>query len=84
MIVARSKLDGSPEHQQLLLAKIKSYLAQLNTPEFQAEFGHPRSDQVDIVLSCSEPPHPIIVQLINKSKPWVEENSARLALQIRG
>ena len=82
VIVASSKLDGSPEHQKLLLDKIESYLAQLNTSEFQAEFSHPRPDQVNIVLICSEPPHPIIVQLIDKSKPWVEENNARLTLQI--
>jgi hypothetical protein len=84
VIVASSKLDGSAEHQKLLLAKIESYLAQLNTPEFQTEFSHPRPEQVNIVLSCSEPPDPIILELIEKSKPWVEENNARLAVQLSG
>jgi len=81
IIVASSKLHGSPEHQRLLLAKIKSYLAQLNTPEFQTEFNHPRPDQVTIVLSYSETPDPVILQLIEKSKPWVEENNARLIVR---
>jgi hypothetical protein len=84
VIVTSSKLEGSPGHQRLLLAKIESYLAQLNTPEFQAEFNHPRPDQVNIILDCSAPPHPIILQLIEKSKPWVEENKARLAVRTAG
>jgi hypothetical protein len=84
VIVASSKLDGSPEHQRLLLAKIESYLAQVNTPAFQAEFSHPRPDQVTIVLSCSEPADPIILQLIEKSKQWVEENNARVAIRPAG
>jgi|SRR5688572_14512035 len=81
VIVASSKLDGSPEHQRLLLAKIESYLAQLNTPGFQAEFNHPRPEQVNIILSCNEAPDPIVLQLVEKSKPWVEENNARLTFR---
>lgn len=84
LIVASSKLDGSPEHQRLLLAKIESYLAQLNTSEFQAEFNHPRPDQVNIILSYSEPPDPIILQLVEKSKAWVADNNARLAVRPAG
>jgi hypothetical protein len=35
-IVASGHLNGSPETQRLILAKVQSYLEQLNTPEFQA------------------------------------------------
>lgn len=82
LIVVSSRLTGSPEHQRLLLDKIESYLRQLNTPAFKSQFKNPPADKVKVVVACTQPPDPIISKLIEKSKPWVAENNARLELQI--
>jgi hypothetical protein len=82
VIVASSRLASSPEHQRLLLDKIESYLAQLNGPDFKSEFGDPSSTKVRILVACTEAPDPMIVQLIEKSQPWVAENRASLELEV--
>lgn len=79
-LVVSGRLDASPEHQTLLLDKIQNYLAELNTPEFRAEFHNPRPEQVQILIHFDKPPHPAILQLIEKSKPWVAKNNARLVV----
>src|SRR5438876_12161508 len=77
-IVASSRLDGAPDTQRLLLAKLKSYLEQLNTPEFQAEFDHPGAEKTVIIIACQQEPDPIIRELVKRAQPWVQENNARL------
>ncbi len=81
-IVTTSRLNGDPATQQLLLAKIQSYLEQLNTPEFQAEFKHPPADKTLIVVNCKEAPDLVIKELITRAQPWVQENHARLEIQV--
>jgi len=45
LIVASSRLDGSPQHQKLVLEKIATYLDYINSPEFHDEFGNPHPDK---------------------------------------
>lgn len=80
-IVASGPLDPSPQTQQLLLDKIQSYLEQLNSQAFQAEFDHPRADQVRIVVSCDFGIDPIMRLLVERARPWVAENNARIEIE---
>lgn len=82
-IVASGHLDGSPETQRLILAKVQSYLEQLNTPEFQAEFNQPSSQKTVIVLACKQEPDPDVRELVEHAKSWVQENGARLEVRVR-
>jgi hypothetical protein len=80
IIVASSRMDGSPEHQKLLLDKIQGYMAYVNSAEFKAEFGNPPADKVEIVVSYKHEPHPAMLMLLEKCKPWIEKNNARLRI----
>ena len=82
-IVVSSRLGPSAEHQRLLLDKIANYLTELNTPEFQSEFGHPPPEKVKVVVSCCVPPDPVIGLLVEKCRPWVSANNAALELQVK-
>jgi hypothetical protein len=82
MIVTSSHLDESKETQKLLLDKIESYLEQLNTPEFQEEFDHPSPEQVRIVIDCDQRPSDVIMELLRRSRDWVKENNATLAMKL--
>lgn len=81
-IVTSSRLDASPETQQLLLDKIQSYLEQLNTDGFQTEFNDPTPENTRIVLLCDERPDTAIEELVTQAMPWVEDNNARLELRV--
>ncbi len=81
-IVVSSRLSGSPDHQQLLLDKIQSYLDQINTPSFQAEFKSPSANKTRIIVACTEEPDPDIRELIRRSEAWMAENNARLVYKI--
>lgn len=83
VIVASGPLDPSEQTQRLLLAKIRSYLEQLNTEAFRAEFRYPAPDRVRIVVHCEHPIHPVIEELIRRCKPWVEDNDARIELECK-
>lgn len=82
-IIPNAPLDGSAETQQLLLDKIASYLEQLNTEAFQTEFGHPAPELIKIVVLCTVPPDPVIIELVERAVPWVIENNARLEVRVR-
>ncbi|WP_428939444.1 hypothetical protein [Fontivita pretiosa] len=82
-IVASGPLDPSPQTQRLLLSKVQSYLEQINTPAFQAEFQNPPAEKVRIVISCEHEVHPLIQALIERCKPWVAQNNARIELEAR-
>jgi hypothetical protein len=82
VIVASSRLDGSPETQQLVLDKLESYLQQLNSSEFQKEFGPSASGKVSIVLNCDDEPDPTIRELLRRAEPWTTANNARLELRV--
>ncbi|QDU31504.1 hypothetical protein ETAA8_66630 [Anatilimnocola aggregata] len=82
-IVASSYMDGSAEHQQLLLDKLQSYLAQLNSDEFQEEFERPAPEKTRIIVSFVVEPDPIMIALLDRAVAWVEDNNARLVYEIK-
>jgi hypothetical protein len=83
IIVSSGSLDGSPETQKLLLDKIENYLGYINSVEFTKEIGKFEAKNIIIRLSCSEKPDTIIMELIKKIIPWVEENGARFEVEIK-
>ena len=83
-IVASGPLDPSPATQQLLLDKLQSYLEEINTPGFAAEFGAPSPDHICIIVHCEHEVHPVIQLLLQRCKNWVETNHARLELEAGG
>ncbi|MEZ6142333.1 MAG: DUF6572 domain-containing protein [Zavarzinella sp.] len=80
VIVASSPVTASPEHQQLLLDKIQSYLEQCNSPGFRDEFGY--DAKVRILINFSQQPDPVIVELLKRSASWVLDNNAELAAKV--
>jgi hypothetical protein len=75
-------LDGSLETQKMLRDKVDNYLADLNTDGFQEEFDYPPPEKTRVIISCDGSPDPVMHDLIEKMKPWVAENNARIFLRI--
>jgi len=80
-IIASGSLDASPQTQRLLLDKVQSYLDQIASPEFQAEFKSPGADQIQIIITCDHDVDPVIRLLVERSKPWVKQNNAWIELK---
>ena len=81
-IVSSSHLDGSLPTQQLIKDKLETYLAALAHPEFRQEFGVPHPLRMAIVLACVDQPAEEILDLMEKLKPFVEQQGASLRLKV--
>lgn len=84
IIVASSRLNGSPEHQKLLLDKIDGYLGYIGSLEFRGEFENPPAEKIAIVLRYAGDPHPVMFTLFEKCEAWVRENGARFRAEPLG
>jgi hypothetical protein len=84
VIVTSSHLEGSSETQKLLLAKIESYLAQINGHEFEAEFGTPSPERIRIIVNCVDEPSESIRDLVERCREWTTENNASISLVVGG
>jgi hypothetical protein len=80
-IVASGPLTAEPAIQKLLLDKVEAYLGCINSDEFRAEFENPPADKATIIISCYGSVDPIILELVERMKPWVEDNNARIRLE---
>ena len=83
-IVASGPLTAEPEIQKLLLDKVEAYLGYINSDEFKAEFENPPADKTTIIISCYGSVDPVVLELVERMKPWVEENNARIRLEQKG
>ena len=82
-IATRAHLDSSARTQKLLLDKIENYLGYINSEEFREKFGQLNAEEIVIRLKCLDKPDPIIMKLCSKIVPWVEENGARIEMEIK-
>ena len=76
VVVIASPLDADERSQQRLLAKFDSYLGFIHSDEFRQEFGAPSADQVLIRVIINPESHPAILDLLERCRPWIEENGA--------
>jgi hypothetical protein len=81
-IVASGPLTDRPEIQRLLRDKVEAYLGYINSDEFKDEFDNPSPEKTVIVVVCCASVDPVIVELVERMKPWVEDNNARIRLEM--
>jgi hypothetical protein len=82
-ITTSGHLDSSARTQKLLLDKIENYLGYINSEEFKGKFGALNAEEIVIRLKCLDKPDPMIMKLCSKIVPWVEENGARIEMEIK-
>jgi hypothetical protein len=52
VIIAATPIDGSPETLNALSVKVRNYITELNSPEFQTEHPRTSSGEVRILIHC--------------------------------
>jgi hypothetical protein len=81
VIVVASPLRADARSQERLLAKIEGYLGFINSEQFAAEAGAPSPENTEIVVSLHRRSAREIRELLERCRPWVEENNARLVVE---
>lgn len=64
VIVASQPLDDSADTLAAIRQKVQTYLAVIESDEFQAEMEHPPCDKTAIVLLCEHPIHPTALAVL--------------------
>ena len=67
-LVASQPLDGSTETLANLREKFGTYLATLDSEEFQTDMKHPPRDRTTIILVCEHPIHPAAHAVIEECR----------------
>lgn len=67
-IVASQPLDDADETLASIRQKVGTYLAVIDSEEFQAEMGHPPRDKTAIVLLCEHPIHPKALTVLSQCR----------------
>ena len=79
-IIAHGPLTSDSEVQQLLLAKIETYLCYVNSTGFRRKYGSPSRDSTVVIVLCPEEVDEEILELIERMKPWADDNCASIQL----
>jgi hypothetical protein len=80
VIIVASPLQADERSQRRLLDKIEIYLNFLKTEEYQREYGSPTPESTTIVVRLHPGSDPVILDLLERCKPWVHKGHAALAV----
>jgi hypothetical protein len=81
VIIVAKPLQSDERSQKRLLDKIESYLRFLTTPEFEALSGIPSVTNTSVIVRLHPGSDAAIVDLLERSKPWVAKNFASLTIE---
>ena len=84
VIVVASPLSFDERSQKRLLAKIELYLQFIRTPECQAEAGIASTENTSIFVELHPDSDQRVLDLLERSKPWVAANGATLKSMLLG
>ena len=82
-IISTGQLEGSPEMQTAIMDKLENYFGYINSKEFRKEFGKLSKKQISVILQCEIAPDQTILELVEKIKPWAEDNNCSFSLSIK-
>jgi hypothetical protein len=80
-IVIASPLDGNEYSQKRLLAKLNLYINFIASDEFKAEAGPANLENTTVAVHIHPNSATEIFELLERCKPWLEENSATLRVE---
>ena len=78
LIVVASPLQADVRSQQRLLDKIDIYLRYIRSDEYKNKYGAPSSDNTCIIVRLHAGSDPLILDLLERCKPWAAENLCRI------
>jgi len=82
-IVIATPLDGSEESQNRFLSKIRNYLGFINSSDYIEQAGvEPTLDNTNIIIHIHPHSDEVIIDLINRSISWVNENNSNLKVEV--
>jgi hypothetical protein len=84
VIVIASPLSMDQRSRKRLLDKIELYLRFIRTPECEAEAGVATPENTSIIVELHPNSDPGVLDVIERSKPWVAENGATLKVLALG
>jgi len=79
-IIIASPLAADNYSQKRFLDKLEGYLGFINGAEFRKECGVPSPENTEIKVHIHPDSDPGIFDLLERSKPWVKQNNARLEI----
>lgn len=82
VIVIASPLSADERSQRRLLDKIDIYLGFLTTPTFQESSGIADPGNTSIIIKIHPGSDNEIFELIERCKPWVQDNNASLKFEL--
>lgn len=82
LIVSSGYLDDSTRTAERMVDKITNYLHYIHSADFKEEFGEPSHDKTHIILSCTQKPHDVVIELIDKLQDHMYSNNASLSFKI--
>ena len=81
-LVISQPLAGDERSQKRLLRKIERYLNDFHSASSKQRFGTPRPDRMKIHVSIHPASDPLIFELLEKCRDWVEGNSVSLVVDM--
>jgi hypothetical protein len=81
-IVIASPLQADERSQRRLLSKIELYLGYLPTSQFQSKSGVSTPENTSIIIKIHPRSDPLVLDLIERCKPWVFANNATLKAEL--
>jgi len=81
VIVIASPLGADENSQRRLLRKIEVYLDFIRSDEFKSQAAAAARENTSIVVHIHPASNPVIFELLERCRPWVEENGAKLKVE---
>ena len=79
-IIISSPLQADEYSQKRLLDKLEGYLRHINSDQFRNDGGTPDSSKTTIEIRIHPDSDPIIFELLDRCRDWIESNHASLAV----
>jgi hypothetical protein len=80
-LVIAAPVTGSLSTQTRLLDKIEAYIGDFCSPSFLSKYGEPTSEYCKITVAIHPASDPVIFELLEKCRPWVESHNIRFTVQ---
>jgi hypothetical protein len=81
-LVIAQPLAADERSQKRLLRKFERYLNDFHSASAKQRFGMPRPDRMKIHVSIHPESDPLIFELLEKCRNWVEDNSVSLVVHL--
>ncbi|MGN6829291.1 hypothetical protein [Paucibacter sp. M5-1] len=79
-LVIATPISGERRSLERLLRKLENYLVFIQSDQFKSESGVPTTANTRVVVKLHPDSDPRAFELIERNRPWVENNDATLVV----